>query len=169
MKQESFTNTIDIQEFDVETVSKLISFMYTGQYEYEKTIEDEDFDPLLKQIYVYSIADYYQVAKLKEKAKHDLTNIVNEEMSLRAFPKAVDLVYEITQSKKLRNLVLSAAKEYLSNRVNLKKYKEAETMAGFEAECSEYMFNCCNRLSVLYFLPHDTSPERPRKRRRSPS
>ena len=158
-----------MEEFDPDTVRKLVYFMYTGQYLYEKRVQGDDFGPLFDHIYVYSIADYYQVAKLKKKAKYILTNVVNENVSLEEFPKVVNLVYRVTERRDLRNLVLSTATDNLSSCVNLNKYKEADTMDGFEAECSKYLLNCCNRLSVLQCLPFNNSPEQPRKRPRSTS
>ena len=139
------------------TVSKLIRFMYEGRYDFEDIIDDAKFQPLLNEVYVYSIADYYQVEKLKKQAKDKVANLVNQEISLLEFPNAVDFVHRKTQNKKLRNLVISVAEKSFTGCFDLQKYLDAESMAGFKAESTNFLMNCCGSINVLRYISEFTS------------
>ncbi len=106
--KESSTGTLALQHDDPATVQRMITFLYTGNYDPEDPditdTEDDDPSPgpsLMANTLVYSIADKYDIEALKTLAKAKFQALASVAWDCDEFPAIVATVFDSTPNTDL--------------------------------------------------------------------
>jgi hypothetical protein len=83
---------------------------------------------------VNSIADYYDVQPLKDRAQAMIFYVLRTSWSARGFLSAVGEVYETTADKSLHGIMASAAIEHLQELIGTKEFAEMDMPSVFAVE-----------------------------------
>ncbi|KAH8709824.1 Speckle-type POZ protein-like [Beauveria bassiana] len=122
--QASKTGKIVIEEYDTDTVEKMVEFLYTGDYkpqfhQDEETNDDEvpEEDPV-QHVLVNSIADYYDIKALadlsKEKLQHALRD-ANKSHLLEAATVALSRTGDTTVHAMLAEEIAKNIRQHLES------------------------------------------------------
>ncbi|TQW01058.1 BTB/POZ domain-containing protein [Cordyceps javanica] len=126
--QEAKTRTIVIEQYDADTVEKMVEFLYTGDYgsplhEAQETNDASvagstaSDDDLLQHISLNSIADYYGIKALAELSKAKLQqaseNASNKASLLDAAKEALGQTGDLTLHAMLAKLTAKNIRQYL--------------------------------------------------------
>ncbi|EGC44075.1 conserved hypothetical protein [Histoplasma capsulatum var. duboisii H88] len=144
--KEAVTNTIQITGFDVETAKQMVNFMYTGDYDEDveggqstipsdgESHTDEPQSPRMDQllshhIQINTIADYYDVAKLRELSNSRIQEILTTSWSPHGFGTAIEEALRSTGDKKLHEILAESAAARIETLVDANENITSEDFA----------------------------------------
>ena len=155
-RQESWTRIIKHDIFDFRAVDRMLQFIYSGEYKLDPgapwksmtdvkitsrgaDTRDENEDPLIAHIYVYGIADYYEVPELKTLARENF-KVAKDAFKAPTTQTILDLatvMYENTSIEatelraQLMDLCYRNAKVTINNQVFLKTIAQRSGLQEF--------------------------------------
>ncbi|KAJ9133171.1 hypothetical protein NKR23_g10918 [Pleurostoma richardsiae] len=162
---EAETNEIEV-DFDVDTVDRMLDFLYTKDYRVESTPE-----AILCHARMNAIADYYDISQLVALANSRIDHAFREDWSAEAFFSLVRELSHSTGDTALHKLVASAAADHIEELVEMDAFADLGGLGDFAAGV---LGACAARIQKLrsqlqhtnYQLAAERISHRRRRRRR---
>lgn len=138
--RETSTSTLSLEHDDPAAVERMITFLYTGNYDLEnadapvKDAERSTGATLMANALVYSIADKYDIERLKALAKRRFRNVdCYAAWHCEDFPKVVATVFDTTPDtdRELRDTVIHICARHIDEALACETWNEF-----FEDNCT---------------------------------
>ncbi|KKZ66758.1 hypothetical protein EMCG_07589 [[Emmonsia] crescens] len=162
--QEARTETMHLFSFDVETVKRMIDYLYTGHFNGDLEDEvvndgtgDDDLETLLKiRIQVHAIADYLEVSGLRERSIESICRVLGINWSMTRFLSAMKKILTTTHDAELYDAMASVAADHITELLDSEEFVHldmpnrmtlgiARELAKGQGRPRRYPCRCCNR------------------------
>ncbi|EQL02082.1 speckle-type POZ protein-like protein [Ophiocordyceps sinensis CO18] len=149
--EESRTNTINMEKFNLETVKQLVKFLYTGDYDDVDgasvrgpgTAMPNAVASLTHHVCLNSIGDYYAIDELVSLADKKIAARIDaqgeDKTWVPSLPAVTKQALESTSDSKLLRTLASASVQKIAILVNLDDFGKLESISDFSLE----VLKCC--------------------------
>ncbi|PGH09654.1 hypothetical protein AJ79_05620 [Helicocarpus griseus UAMH5409] len=136
--REAKTETMNLYSFDIDTVKRMIDFLYTGQFngdidetagytaKRKKGKANLTYDLLRIRLQLHSIADYLEIPALRERAIESICDTLNTDWSPDRFVNALKIMIATTKDAKLYEAMASVAATNITELLELEGFTQLD-------------------------------------------
>ncbi|EEH04725.1 predicted protein [Histoplasma capsulatum G186AR] len=169
--REARTEVMHLFSFDVETVKRMIDYLYTGQFNGDLKSEEVDSattieagdssfsqdDALLSiRLHMHAIADYLEISGLRERAIESICHVLGINWSIERFLSAMNTILATSQDADMYEAMASIAADHIKELLDSEEFIHldmpnrmtlgiARELAKGQTRSRRYPCRCCSR------------------------